>query len=97
MTIINDATGWSLTLELSIMLQENIYSTGITHDDRKIFIVHATAIISSTNACHFCLDTNRYLFDAVIISDTVSGYLNDTSQGKQTEGKGSVQMTSWLR
>ncbi len=45
MLIINDATGWSLTLELSIMLLENTYSTGITYDDRKIFIVHATTII----------------------------------------------------
>jgi hypothetical protein len=48
MTIVNDATSWSITLEspitlleLSIMLTENIYSTGFTHDDRNILIVQA--------------------------------------------------------
>jgi hypothetical protein len=30
-------------LESSIMLLENIYSTGITHDDHQIFIVQATS------------------------------------------------------
>jgi hypothetical protein len=37
--IVNDATSWSVTLDLSIMLLEssimlieNIYSTGITHE-----------------------------------------------------------------
>ncbi len=40
MTIVNDATSWSVTLESSIMLLEssiklleNIYSSGVTHDD----------------------------------------------------------------
>jgi hypothetical protein len=45
MTIVNDdcTTIWSITLEssiilleLSIMLLENIYSTGVTHDDRHL-------------------------------------------------------------
>jgi hypothetical protein len=42
MTIVNDASSWSITLELSIMLPEssimllqNNYSTGIAHGDRQ--------------------------------------------------------------
>jgi len=45
MTIVNDATSWRVTLELSltlqessIMLLENIFSTGITYDDYNMFI-----------------------------------------------------------
>ncbi len=64
MTIVNDATSWSIILEPSIMLLEltiallessvmlldNIYSTGITHDDHHVmivtmFIVQATEVI----------------------------------------------------
>ncbi len=33
-----------VTLEVSFMLLENIYSTGITHDDCNIFIVQATSL-----------------------------------------------------
>ncbi len=47
--IVNYATSWSITLEssitlleLSIMLLENLYSTGITHDYCNMFIVEAT-------------------------------------------------------
>jgi hypothetical protein len=43
MMILNDATSWSITLESSfmfpgpsIMLLENIYSTGITQDDHHL-------------------------------------------------------------
>ncbi len=46
MTIVNDATSWSITLELaitllelSIMFLENIYITGITHDNCHMMIV----------------------------------------------------------
>jgi hypothetical protein len=41
------------TLEVSFTLIENIYSTGITHDDRKIFIVQATEVtVTTTKAFH---------------------------------------------
>jgi hypothetical protein len=46
MMIVNDATSWSITLELSMTLLEsstmllvNIYSTGITHYERHMTIV----------------------------------------------------------
>jgi hypothetical protein len=32
-----------MALDVSIMLLENIYSTGFTHDDHHIFIVQATS------------------------------------------------------
>ncbi len=47
--LLNDATIWSITLELSIMLLEslivpleNIYRT--SYDDRKIFIVQTAGV-----------------------------------------------------
>ncbi len=33
------------TLEVSVMLLENIYDTGITHDDHHIFILKSTGVI----------------------------------------------------
>jgi hypothetical protein len=46
--IVNDPTSWSITLESSIMLlessimlPENIYSTGFTHDDHMTMEQHA--------------------------------------------------------
>jgi len=37
-----------MTLEVSFTLPENIYSIGVTHDNRKIFIVPATLVYSET-------------------------------------------------
>jgi hypothetical protein len=34
-----------MLLESSITLQDKIYSTGVTYDDRHIFIVQSTGVI----------------------------------------------------
>jgi hypothetical protein len=39
------------TLEVLITLLEDIYSTGITRDDRNIFIVHATGASGGSKVC----------------------------------------------
>ncbi len=48
----SDATIWSVTLEPSITILDasftliyNVYGTGVTHDDRNMFIVQATGIV----------------------------------------------------
>ncbi len=47
MTIVNDATSWSITIKPSIkllksstMLLDNIYSTGITHNGHHMMIIY---------------------------------------------------------
>ncbi len=54
MMITNDATSWSVTLELSItllkssvLLLENIYITGVTHNDYYMFVILATGFVMS--------------------------------------------------
>ncbi len=49
---VSDATILSVTLEPSITILEalftliyDVYSTGVTHDDRNMFIVQATGIV----------------------------------------------------
>jgi hypothetical protein len=46
-----------MLLELSIMLPEIIYCTGITHDDRNMFIVQAIYLnIKTHHAIDVCSD-----------------------------------------
>ncbi len=56
MMIVSDAPSCGITnhchsevsfmlLETSIMLLENIYGIGVTHDDQNIFIVKATGVL----------------------------------------------------
>ncbi len=49
---VSETTIWSVTLEPSTTILEasftliyNVYSTGVTHDDRNMFIVQATGIV----------------------------------------------------
>ncbi len=49
---VSDTKIWSITLELSIMILEasftliyDVYSTGITYDDRHVFILQATGVV----------------------------------------------------
>jgi len=48
-SLVCDATVWSITLDSAIMILEasftlicDVYRTGITYDDRNVFIVHAS-------------------------------------------------------
>jgi len=62
MTIVNDATSWRVTLELSltlqessIMLLENIFSIGITYDDCNM------AQVSNSPTCESVNDAKKIL------------------------------------
>jgi hypothetical protein len=61
-----------------------------------MFIVHATAIICAKQSPVISVSIPTDTFLMPVSYHTVSGYLNGTSQGKLTEGKGSVQMASRL-
>jgi hypothetical protein len=82
LTIVSDAPSCCINYDchsdnskMSLMLLENIYSTGVTHDDRHIFILQATGF--STIACYWwcccrrgCLK-QRFWFDIIAVAKKV--------------------------